>query len=104
MPTGWHGVGVVSGNLLLSNAGMIIGPLKDRGELRGREEKTKDGYQIHFRLSQTQEPPEKWIYCGYGLGSDVKLLAAVDNATGQCVVKYKRKSAPSGPNILISCK
>jgi hypothetical protein len=103
-PNGWVGYGNLSSGLRLSGGGMIIGRPEDRGELRGHDRKTKDGYEIVFAsLQNFEDLLQKWVYCGYGFGGEVQLLNRVDISTNQCTLKFIHARDPSVPDVEFNC-
>lgn len=99
VPEGWAGLGMVPAGMPLENAGAIDGPYSGvRAELRGSDQKTKDGSEHSFVFGQK----EKWIYCGYG--GTLELLHRVAPEASHCVIKYVRKKASDRPDINITCR
>jgi hypothetical protein len=93
-PVGWITQGSAPGARVRS-AGVMVGPIDHRGELRGREHKKNNGYDVHFAgLSDYAEPLSKWAYCSYG--NDAKLLRQLPDTTTECVVKLR----PAGASLL----
>lgn len=76
------------------DAGVVVGPLERRGDLRGEDRKTKTGYEVRFAgLNDYIEPMAKWAYCRYDV--DARLLRKLPDDTGEClaIVKQKRGEA-----------
>ncbi|WP_332879093.1 STY0301 family protein [Massilia sp. S19_KUP03_FR1] len=90
-PEGWGAQGSAPGGRV-RDAGVIVGPLENRGDLRGAEKKTEAGYEVRFAgLNDYAEPLTKWAYCSYGLNA--RLLRKLPDATTECVAKVRRASA-----------
>ena len=90
-PAGWVAQGAASG-ARVRDAGVIVGPIKNHGDLRGNERKTRGGYEVRFTgLNDYVEPLPKWIYCSYGL--DARLLKKLPDATSECLARVRAKSA-----------
>lgn len=74
-PQGW--AGRVDGGARLIGAGAVVGKPEEKGELRGQDRKTKDGYEIRYAgLNDFQEPLQKWVFCSYGQGAGYVCFAA----------------------------
>ena len=96
--------GLVLGQLPLGGAGMAVGPLAQRGELRGSEQRIKGGFQIRFGFNRKEEPPEKWFLCYYGAGGHVQLARRVADTTTACTLTHEKKKFPLTPNVQVSCQ
>ena len=79
------------------SAGVMVGPIENRGELRGQERTLKDGYDVRFAgLSDYAEPQAKWAYCSYGTAeTEAKLLRRLPDTTAECVAKVR----PAGVSL-----
>lgn len=106
-PPGWKGIAHIPGpRMVLQSAGVIAGsPLGyGQGVQVGEETKTKTGYRVKFSyLDKFTEPQEIWIYCAYGIGSDVQLLQRLPDGTSSCIAEYIGNDA-NGYNIKIECQ
>lgn len=101
-PQGWSGR--VDGGARLIGAGVLVGKPEDKGQLRGQDRKTKDGYEIRYAgLNDFQEPLQKWAFCSYGLGGELRLFHRMPDDTDECLVKHKRNRAPAIPTVRITC-
>lgn len=100
VPHGWHGYGTVRAGRRLSGAGMILGAVELRGELRGSDRKTRDGHEVRFDMDPASAEG-KWVYCGYG---EVELLRRVPDGTTECVVKHRRRKWPESLDIEVTCR
>jgi hypothetical protein len=90
-PDGWTAQGSAPG-ARVRDAGVIVGPVENRGDLRGAERKTKSGYEVRFTgLGDYAEPLAKWAYCRYG--PEARLLRQLPNATSECVAQVERAGA-----------
>jgi len=102
--TGNWDTGLVVGQLPLVGAGMSIGPLAQRGELRGSEQRIKSGFRTQFKFDREQEPPEKWFLCYYGAGGQVHLARRAADTTTSCTLTHEKKRFPHEPKIQVSCQ
>lgn len=90
-PAGWIAQGSAPGTRV-RDAGVIVGPIENHGDLRGNEQKTRGGYEVRFTgLNDYVEPLPKWIYCSYG--PDAQLLRKLPVATSECVARVRAKEA-----------
>jgi hypothetical protein len=90
-PAGWVAHGSTSG-ARIRDAGLMVGPLENHGDLRGDERKTQEGYEVRFtRLNDYVEPLPKWAYCSYG--ADARLLKRLPDATTECLARVRAKAA-----------
>jgi hypothetical protein len=107
VPAGWNGIAHVPGpRLILQSAGIIAGPptAKVQGIQMGAEIKTKKGFNLKFLdLDKFTEPLEKWMYCGYGVGSEVQLLQRLPDATRECLAEYT-KTPYNNYSIKTTCR
>jgi hypothetical protein len=89
--SGWIAQGSAPG-ARVRDAGVIVGPIENRGELRGDERKTRGGYEVRFAgLSDYAEPLTMWAFCRYGL--DARLLRRLPGATSECTASVQEASA-----------
>ena len=102
--TGKWDTGLVMGQLPLEGGGMAIGPLSQRGELRGSERKIKSGFETRFGFNRHEDPPEKWFLCYYGAGGSVQLARRVADTTTACTLTHEKKKFPHEPKIQVSCQ
>jgi hypothetical protein len=101
-PQGW--TGHVGGGARLIGAGALVGKPEDNGELRGQDRKTRDGYEIRYAgLNDYLEPLQKWVFCSYGHGGEIRLFRRMPDDTGKCTVKYRRNKEPAIPTVGITC-
>lgn len=101
-PQGW--TGRVDGGARLIGAGALVGQSEEKGELRGQDRETKDGYEIRYAgLNDFQEPLQKWVFCSYGRGGEVRLFRRMPDDTDECLVKYRRNREPAVPTVTIAC-
>jgi hypothetical protein len=101
-PEGW--TGRVDSGARLIGAGALVGKPDKRGELRGQDRKTRDGYEIRYAgLSDYLEPLQKWVFCSYGHGGEVRLFRQMPDDTDECLVKYQRNREPAIPTVRITC-
>jgi hypothetical protein len=90
-PAGWIAEGAAPGQPV-RDVGVIIGEMEPRAVLRGRERKTRGGYEVQFSgLSDYGEPVSKWAYCGYGPGA--RLLRRMSETTRECVAIVRKTEA-----------
>lgn len=97
-------VGLLTGQLALRSAGMAIGPLAQRGELRGSEQRIKNGYRTRFGFESPQAPPEKWFLCYYASGGTVQLVRRLADTVRECTLTQEQRKFPQEPNIQIRCE
>lgn len=102
-PAGWSS-GVVLGKQPLNSAGMLAGPVRLRGDLRGEERKVDSGHEIRYRFDRVQRPPEKWVQCSYGDGGAIRLVKRVRDDTTECILTVKRSAQPGIPKITVTCQ
>jgi hypothetical protein len=102
--TGKWDTGLVIGQLPLEGAGMATGPLAQRAELRGSEQKIKSGFQTRFGFNRNEDPPEKWFLCYYGIGGSVQLARRVADTTTACTLTHEKKKFPHEPRIEVNCQ
>lgn len=104
LPAPHRWTGRVDGGARLIGAGALVGMPEEKGELRGQDRKTKDGYEIRYAgLNEFQEPLQKWVFCSYGQGGEVRLFRRMPDDTDECLVKYKRNREPAVPTVTIAC-
>jgi hypothetical protein len=90
-PNGWIVQGSAPG-ARVRDAGVMVGPIQNRGDLRGSERKAKGGYDVRFAgLGDYVEPLDRWVYCSYGL--DARLLRKLPDSTSECVARVRGKAA-----------
>jgi hypothetical protein len=101
-PPGW--IGRVDGGARLTGAGALVGKPEDKGELRGQDRKTRNGYEIRYAgLNDYRDPLQKWVFCSYGHGAEIRLFQRMPDDTSECLVKYRRNGEPAVPTVSISC-
>lgn len=87
---GWIRQGTAAPGAKVVDAGVVVGPLELRGDLRGEDRDTKTGYEVRFAgLNDYVEPLVKWGYCRYDV--DARLLRQLPDNTGECVATMQRK-------------
>jgi hypothetical protein len=97
---GWSGV--VPTRLLLSGAGVVIGPpdASPRAELRG------DARRINRQVTETAYPGlaarEAWLTCAYGVGGELEQVFRLPLTVERCVVRVSR-SRNNNVEVAVSC-
>lgn len=102
--TGKWATGRVLGRRPLEGGGMLIGPLEQQGELRGSDERIKDGFRTSFGFNPEQDPPGKWFLCYYGRDGSVQLAQRVTDTATSCTLTHKTKKFPLEPDVWITCR
>lgn len=89
-PAGWVAQGSAPG-ARVRDAGVVVGPIENHGDLRGDERKTQAGYEVRFTgMNDYVEPLPKWAYCSYG--PDARLLRRLPDATTECLARVRAKA------------
>ena len=92
MQTGGIQQGTAATEARVLDAGVVVGPLALRGDLRGEDHETKTGYEVRFAgLNDYVEPLAKWAYCRYDV--DARLFRRLPDNTGECVAMVRLKPA-----------
>ena len=94
-PKGWVGWYRPDARIKLAGAGVLLGPIRLNGEMRGEVEERKDGVFVNrFVLTGGTAPGlEKWMACNYGATFFQAIELPI--ATKECAVVYRRdKSSP----------
>jgi hypothetical protein len=95
-PAGWVAQGSAPG-ARVRDAGVLVGPVENHGDLRGAERKIQAGYEVRFMgMNDYVEPLSKWIYCSYG--PDARLLRKLPVKTSECVARVSAKA------VTMQCK
>ncbi|MEW6369490.1 MAG: STY0301 family protein [Pseudomonadota bacterium] len=99
--TGEWTTGLVPAGIPLEGGGMLAGPIDQRGELRGSEQRIKGGFITSFAFEREQKPPGKWFICHYG---HVQLARRVADTTTACELTYKERKFPNEPDVRLICR
>jgi len=97
---GW--TGVVPTRLLLSSAGVVVGPpnVSPRAELRG------DARRVSKHVTATAYPGlavrETWLTCSYGQGGELEQAYRLPATVDRCVVRVSR-SQNNDVDVSVSC-
>lgn len=97
---GW--TGVVPTRLILSGAGVVMGPanIQPRAELRG------DYRKIGKYVTETAYPGmasrEKWLICSYGQGGELEQAYRLPAAIDRCIIRITRNQY-NDTDVLVSC-
>lgn len=97
---GW--TGVVSTRLLLSGAGVVVGPpnLEPRADLRG-DARTISKYVTETRYSGLAGR-EKWLVCTYGRGGELEQAYRIPADADHCIIRVTRNQY-SDTDVSVSC-
>jgi len=97
---GW--TGVVPTRLLLSGAGVVVGPpnVEPRADLRG-DARTISKYVTETAYSGLAGR-EKWLVCTYGRGGELEQAYRLPAAADRCIIRVTRNQY-SDTDISVSC-
>lgn len=87
-PDGWDGFVSIEKGSPLRAAGAYTAEATDLFELRG--EVLPRGAGREFGFEGTAEDGEKFVYCGYGDGADIRLVHRLPVAVKRCEIKEQR--------------
>ena len=87
-PAGWDGFVSIEKGSLLRAAGAYTAEAKDQFELRGAD--LPRGAGREFRFEGTDDDGEKFVYCGYGDGADIRLVRRLPVAVKRCEISEQR--------------
>lgn len=84
---GWHAPAGHHAGSALAEAGVLVGPVTETGELRGAD--LPSGAGRRFNFAGTDADGAKWFYCDYQSADGARLAYQLPAITKRCVTTEK---------------
>jgi hypothetical protein len=95
----------VQHSLNLASAGMSAGPPESLAVLRGEQiNKKGEPESTRFVFGDMGMEHGRWLNCGYGTDSPIKLSKRLDDSIKECIVTYLKRPRDGRQPISIWCK
>lgn len=98
-PSQHKGKGIV-GQQLLTGAGLNVGEFNGGGDIQGRRQDIKGGYEVHF--GSWSGP--KWLVCTYGPGNAVSWWEELSSKETDCKLTVLKKKSNGPVDATLACK
>ena len=99
---GW--ISTLPPTFILNSAGIMEGPVEERGILKPEPQTFKDRYEEIYVGLGGHPTYETWVWCAYGVGNDIMLVKPLAQAIKRCVVTYRPSRVPKQFKVdRISC-
>jgi hypothetical protein len=98
-PSQHKGKGVVA-QQPLTGAGLNVGEFNGGGDIQGRRQDIKGGYEVHF--GSWSGP--KWLVCTYGSGNAVSWWEELNSKETDCKLTVLKKKSNGQIDAALACK